>query len=124
MYVSWAYIKAPLLIPESTHIDIQDDIKLMITDTMQKYLPGVKDFNFDRFWTENLEKDKVRADFEFSFENSEEQQNPARYGVKGYAILNFDQEKEVWNMEGPYFSNDKIQFKDGLIIRPGDEDGE
>ena len=124
MYVSWSFIKAPLDIPETTHIDIQDDIKLHITDTMQKLLPDVKDFKFDRFWTQNLDKNKVKAVFEFSFENAAELVNPARYGIKGHAILNFDEEKEAWNVEGPYFANDQIQFKDGMIIRPGAADGE
>jgi hypothetical protein len=124
MYTSWAFIETPLDIPETTHIDIQDDIKLMITDTMQKFLPQVKDFKFDRFWTQSLDKNRVKAVFEFSFENAAEVYNPARYGIKGHAFLNFDEENEVWNVEGPFFQNDRIQFKDGMIIRPGSEDGD
>lgn len=124
MYISWAFIKAPLAISESTHIDIQDDIKLMIADTVQKSLPQVKDFIFNRFWTQSLDQNKVKAVFEFSFENAAESFDPARYGIKGYAILNFDEDNQVWNMEGPYFQNNEIQFKDGMIIRPGDLDGE
>ncbi len=121
---SWGFMKSPLEIPETTHIDIQDDIKMMIGETMQKYLPTVTGFRFDRFWTQNLSKDKVKAVFAFSFENSAETEEPARYGVEGYAILTYDNEKNIWNVDGPYFYNNEITFKEGMTIHPGSDDGE
>lgn len=124
MSVTWAYVKAPLTIPETTHIDIQDDIKNMISQTISKALPQVAGFRFDRFWTQSLAKNKLKAVFSFSFENAAETEARARYGIEGSAILNYDEVNSVWNVEGPYFSNNEVTFKDGILIRPGTEDGE
>ena len=119
LYWSWAIVQAPLAIPESTHVDIQDDIKMMIAETVQNNLPTVENFRFERFWTENLETNKVKAFFTFSFENSAEQEEAARYGIEGSAVLTYDEAKNVWNVEGPIFSNNAITFKNGLTIHPG-----
>ena len=59
-----------------------------------------------------------------SFENAAEVESPARYGISGHAILTYNDEKEAWDMEGPYFKRDQIQFLDGLRITPGEEDGQ
>jgi hypothetical protein len=124
MGLTWSYIESTAAVPESTHIDIQDDIKLMISDTLVKSLPQVRDVRFDRFWTQNLGPNKVKATFLFSFENGAETEDPARYGIEGHAVLNFDAQNGVWNVEGPHFVNNAITFKDGIIIRPGADDGE
>lgn len=123
MYWSWGFTHSPLVIPETTHIDIQDDIKMMITETIYTHLPTVSAFRFDRFWTQNLEANKIKAVFTFSFENSAETEGAARYGVEGSAVLTYDENTSVWNVDGPIFNNNAITFKDGIIIKP-DSDGE
>lgn len=123
LYWSWSVIRSPLNIPETTHIDIQEDIKLMISETIYTYLPTVQAFRFDRFWTQNIDAKTIKAVFSFSFENSAESVGAARYGIEGYALLNYDNAKDVWNVEGPVFNNNAISFKDGLVITPG-SDGE
>ena len=124
MFASWGFTKSTENVPETTHIDIQDDIKTMITETIQKALPQVKNLKFDRFWTQNLGPKKLKATFLFSFENGAETTDPARYGIEGHAILDYDAEKDIWNVQGPYFVNNEVIFKDGLLIKPGQDDGE
>lgn len=119
MYLSWSAANTPLRLAEGTHIDIQDDIKMMIVETMNEHLPGVQSFQFENFWTENLENGDVRAEFSFSFENANEPDG-ARYGVSGYAALTPGKTKQVWNITKLVFNQDAIQFKDGLVITPND----
>lgn len=124
MSVSWKVIQSSEAVPETTHIDIQDDFKVMIIETLQKSLPNVKDIKFDRFWTQNLATNKIKAGFQFSFDNNVENDSPARYGIEGHATLTYDPEKSVWNVDGPHFLNNEITFKDGMVITPGPDDGE
>ena len=120
MYCSWSFIQKPAVIAESTHANIQENIKDMVLETMKTHLPTVKDFRFERFWTERLDADKIAAFFTCSFENSaEEQGDTARYGVEGYATLTYDPVEEIWEVEGPVFNNNEIAFKDGITIKPG-----
>jgi hypothetical protein len=121
MGVSWAAMHSPSAVPETTHIDIQDDIKSMIRDTVAKAIPQVKDLKFDRFWTQSVTKDQVKAVFSFSFENAAEATDRARYGISGHALLTYDAATGRWNLKGPYFENNEITFKDGMIIRPGQD---
>ena len=124
MYWSWSFVKSPVDIPEITHMNIQEDIKMMIEGTMLKTLPTVVDLRFDKFWTQTVTKDAIRANFVFSFENSAEVNDPARYGIEGYALLNYNPKSRLWDVEGPYFFNNQITFKNGVVFPQGPEDGE
>ena len=122
MYWSWSAANSPLRLSEGVHIDIQDDIKMMIVETMNEHLPGVENFNFENFWTENLENGDVRAEFNFSFENANET-DAARYGVSGFALLSPGETQQMWNITKLVFNQDAIQFKDGLVIHPTQDNG-
>lgn len=124
MYWSWAFIKAPLEIPETTHINIQDDIRMMIEGTIFKQLPSATNFKFDRFWTKSISNNQIVATFSFSFENTAEKVDPARYGVEGDATLNYNAESRLWDVDNFRFINNEIIFKDGVIFRPSPGDGE
>lgn len=127
MYISWSFAQRPSTISETTHILIQDDIKDMIQETVVQQLPDVQGFRFERFWTESLSANQVQAFFTFSFENAAESEDRARYGIEGNAVLTYNSETEMWDVEGPIFSANNIVFKDGIMIGPSseaDEDGE
>ncbi len=115
MYWSWSAANTPLQLAEATHIDIQNDIKVMITQTIYENLPDVENFRFDQFWTENKENGNVRAEFKFSFDN-EEVDGEARYGITGYATLIAGDRANSWVIDKIVFNNDSIQFKDGMVI--------
>lgn len=120
MYVSWSFAQRTSAIEESTHILIQEDIKDMIQETVEQQLPTVAGFRFERFWTESLSKDQVQAFFTFSFENAAETDDRARYGIEGNAVLTYNTETQMWDVQGPIFSANNIVFKDGIMIRPSD----
>lgn len=121
MWWSWSVIKAPALVPEDTHIGIQDDLKRVITEYIQENLPSAKDIRFDRFWTETLKESQVKASFAYSFEDGENA-DEARVGVEGHAILNRSKddksEYDVWSLDELYVLNNRINFKEGVTIKP------
>lgn len=124
MYISWSFAQRTSTIEENTHILIQEDIRDMIQETVVQQLPTVEGFRFERFWTESLNKNQVQAFFTFSFENAAETDDRARYGIEGNAVLTYNPETEMWDVQGPIFSANNIVFKDGIMIGPSGEGDE
>ena len=122
MWWSWSSINAPSLLPEDTHIGIQEDLRRVITDYIAENVQGAKDLRFEKFWTETIKDDQIKATFSYSFEDaSPEGQSGARVGVYGHAILNRsaqgDSEYDVWNLDELFVQNNTVTFKEGLTVR-------
>lgn len=127
MWWSWSVIKSPALLPENTHIGIQEDLRRVITEYITENLAGIKDLRFERFWTQTLKENQIKATFAYSFDDPSTTDAPgARVGVDGYAILNRakdeNSEFDVWNLDELYVLNNRVTFKEGITIRAA-EDG-
>lgn len=125
MWWSWSLAMAPNLLSEDTHIGIQEDLRRVITEYIQENLEGARDLKFEKFWTETIDKDKVKATFSYSFESGGDDAGPStRIGIDGHAILNRakdeDGEFDVWSLDELYVLNNKVEFKDGVLIRAQD----
>ena len=79
---------------------------------------------FERFWTETVKKDKLKASFIYSFEDSNSDIGAARVQVNGYAILNKtpveDEKSESWSFDELYILDNKVEFKEGMQISTSD----
>jgi len=123
MWWSWSIIKTPSLLSEDTHIGIQEDLRRVITEYLEDNLPNVKNIRFDKFWTQTLKENKVKATFSYTFdEDNGAGGNSASVGVAGHAILNRQQEKnnefDVWSLDELYVDNNSISFREGVTIIP------
>ena len=122
MHWSWSLVHDPANVSENVHLGIQDDLKRVISDYIQENLPKSKNLRFERFWTENLKKNQVKASFIYSFEDNAESVGPARVEIEGYAILNrdenTDEEYDFWNFDELYILNNRIDFKEPLRVDP------
>ena len=120
VYWSWGFQNMTLAVSEETHIDLQEDIRNIITEYIQENLPASQDLKFERLWTENITDNQVKASFSYSFNDPGEDIGPARVLIDGYAILNKkitdDEEFEVWNFDELYILNNHIQFEEGESI--------
>ena len=131
MVWSWRLVNRESAISQLVHVSIQQDLKKIISDYIHENLPSAKELRFDRFWTETLTKDRVKASFLYSFEDTAENTGPARVQIDGYAILNRDaaesnDESESWSFDELYILNNQVEFKEPLTITPtgkGDKDG-
>jgi hypothetical protein len=124
---SWWIIHHEVAVPQQVHVGIQQDLKKIIADYIQQNLPNSKDLRFDRFWTQTLNKDRVKASFLYSFDDTTNDQSHARVQIDGYAILNrdkgeSDEQKDTWSFDELYIMNNQIEFKDPLVINPGKGD--
>jgi len=128
MHWSWSLVHDPANVSENVHIGIQDDLKRVISDYIQENLPQSKNLRFERFWTENIKKNQVKASFIYSFEDNAESVGPARVEIEGYAILNrdsnTDEEYDFWNFDELYILNNRIDFKEPLKVDPRGNESE
>lgn len=122
MYFTWHLIEAPAAVPEATHVLIQEDLKRIISEKIQEDLPSATAIRFDRFWTENMTGDRVKASFIVSFDVPEEgeSEESTRHGIQGQYILTFDPGANRWSGDGK-FEYTQITFKSGIIVHPSEQ---
>jgi hypothetical protein len=123
MWWSWGAIQSPTLLPEDTHIGIQEDLRRVISEYIQENMPTAQDLKFEKFWTETVKESQVKATFAYSFTDmsSETEEGTARVGVEGHAILNRSREEnseyDIWSLDELYVLNNKVTFQEGVTIR-------
>ncbi len=124
MRVSWGFINTPPTVETSVHVGIQNDLRVFIEDYIKKNLPTAREIQFDNFWTETLKSKQIKAHFSYSFVDDTEDDGAARVGINGYAILNKTDketaEEEFWSFDELYVLDNKIEFKNGVVISPND----
>lgn len=119
---SWALVHNPRPVAQSIHVGIQNDLKNIIADYVQKNLPESQNLRFEKFYTETLSKAKVRAVFAYSFEDKTEEGEPAQVHIEGEAILNkIDETPEAvtWSFDQLTIQDNKITFSDPVQITAG-----
>lgn len=116
---TWMMAHAKRPVAESVHIGIQNDLKRIITEYVQKNLPESKNLRFTKFWTEALKKDKVKAYFVYSFEDVTEEGEPAEVEIDGSAVLNkVDEtsESSTWSFDELQILDTKVNFSEPIQI--------
>ena len=120
MKVSWNVSQQIDEVSEETHLNLQEDLRTIITEYIQESLPNSKNLKFERLWTEKVDANQVKATFTYSFDDPGEDIAPARVMIDGYAVLNRklqqNDEYEVWNFNELYILNNHIQFEEGEAI--------
>ena len=124
---SWRVAYSMRPVSESMHLGIQQDLKVIITEYIQKRLPTAKNIKFDKFWTETVRKNKVKAFFVYSFEdNNTESGGSVRTQIEGFATLNKAQETEeeiTWNFDELQIKDNQVEFIDPIQIKAGVNEG-
>lgn len=116
---TWYLAHAGKPVAESVHVGIQNDLKRIITEYVQKNLPESKNLHFTKFWTETLSPSKVKAFFLYSFEDTTEEGEPAEVEIDGSAILNkIDEtpEASTWSFDELQILDTKVSFNEPIQI--------
>lgn len=119
---SWVIVHAKKPVSESVHIGIQNDLRNIITEYVQKNLPDSKNLRFEKMWTETLQKDRVKANFVYSFEDSSQGGEPALVQIHGSALLNKVEETPemaTWSFDQLQILDNKVQFSEPIQITAG-----
>lgn len=119
---SWVMVHAKKPVAESVHIGIQNDLRNIITEYVQKNLPESKNLRFEKMWTETLNKNRVKAHFVYSFEDVSETGEPALVEISGSAMLNKVEETPemaTWSFDQLQILDNKVQFSEPVQITAG-----
>ena len=119
---SWVMVHAKKPVSESVHIGIQNDLRNIITEYVQKNLPESKNLKFEKMWTETLQKDRVKANFVYTFEDSSQAGEPALVQIHGSALLNKVEETPemvTWSFDQLQILDNKVQFSEPIQITAG-----
>lgn len=115
---TWHFSHRALAVPESIHVDIQNELKQIIADYVHKQLPTSKNVVFTRFWTQTVNPTKVKASFAYSFDD-DGKNGPTTVDINGYAILNKSKEdanSEEWSFDELHISDSGVDFQQPLTI--------
>lgn len=116
---TWFLANVRKSVTESVHVGIQNDLKRIIVEYVQKNLPESKNLRFQKFWTETLRKDKVKAYFVYSFEDTTAEGDPAEVEIDGSAVLNkVDENKEssTWSFDELQILDSRVTFNEPIQI--------
>jgi hypothetical protein len=116
---SWMIVHNNPPIPESMHVGIQNDLKNIIAEYVQKSLPNSKNLRFEKFWTEAVKKDKVKASFVYSFEDPSQENGDTVIEISGTAMLDRGEETAdnvTWNLNQLNIQDSAVQFEEPIHI--------
>jgi hypothetical protein len=121
---SWKLAYSARPVSESVHIGIQEDLKRIIGEYIQKKLPNAEKIKFDKFWTETVKKNKVRAYFSYSFEDKTETSGNVKTEIEGFATLNklSENDQEItWSFDDIQIKDNHVEFLNPIKIKAGAE---
>ncbi len=114
MGLSWATIHKPTFTAEWVHWSLQKELKDIIARQIKIKYPRVTNIKFDKIWTENIQTNKVKALFKYSYEESSQ----SRVQIQGHAMLerqrpNGNSEKKTlpWTITEIHISNEHILYR-------------
>lgn len=116
---TWMLAHSKKPVAESVHVGIQNDLKRIISEYVQKNLPASKNLRFQKFWTETLNDKKVKAYFLYSFEDTTAEGEPAEVEIDGSAVLNKVDEKgneSIWSFDELQILDSKVAFSEPIQI--------
>ncbi len=119
---SWIAVYSKKPVAESVHVGIQNDLKNIITEYVQKNLPSATNLRFEKMWTETVKANRVRANFVYTFEETGENGEPAIVEINGAAILNKvgeTAEVATWNFDELRILDNKVNFTEPIQITAG-----
>jgi len=119
---SWVLVHATSAVPESMHMGIQNDLKNIIAEYVQKNLPNSKNLRFEKFWTEVVKKDKVKASFVYTFDDPSAENGETTMQIAGSAILDKGEETSdnvTWNLNSLKIQDSSVEFQEPIQITAG-----
>ena len=119
MHWTWTVFNRPPVIAETVHMDIQKSLSDYISEYIQSQRPSARNVVFRQIWTESIGKNKVKASFSYSFEDSDVETGDVDVALEGYAILNranTDKSGNSWSFDELYILNDSVEFKTPMLI--------
>lgn len=116
---TWNLVHTTSDISFETHSGIQEQLAILITDTIKAKKPTASEIVVQKIWTEVLSNDKVKAFFIYSFKDNSET-GIVSSEIRGNGILErkgvTTEGNDHWVLTDVHASSDAIQFEDATIV--------
>lgn len=103
---------------EEVHINLQEQLKAIIRDTLSQKQPQVQNFQFQKMWTQATnKKNQISAHFKYSFDDEEQ----INISVEGHAIMNrkaleASEQYDLWSVDHIEINNTKLEFQEPITL--------
>ena len=102
---------------EEIHVNLQEQLKEVIEDTLIKKNALHQNLEFQKMWTRSTNKrGQIRATFKYSFED----ENQVNTSVKGWALIN-KKEGNVWSVDDIEVDHTRLQFQKPITLFSGEK---
>jgi hypothetical protein len=116
---TWSVVHNTPDLSFETHSGIQEKLGLLIIETVKAKKPQASDIVIEKIWTEQADKNQVKAFFVYSFKDATEE-GRITSRIEGNGLLerqpSEDAEKDLWKLTRVQTSNDAIQFDEAMVI--------
>ena len=103
---------------EEVHINLQEQLKAIIRDTLSQKKPQAQNFQFQKMWTQATnKKNQISAHFQYSFDDEEQ----INISVEGHAIMNrknleASEQYDLWSVDHIEINNTKLEFQEPITL--------
>ena len=121
---TWSLVQSDQKVPEIINAEIQDYLKVIITEYIQKKVPNISNINFNNIWSETIDSSKLKVHFKYSFDEDNSEIGKSENLIDGFAILNKSQlnqgEATEWTLDEIQILNNHVTFEEGITLGPND----
>lgn len=126
---TWCWFNEDPAVPQSVHMDIQNDVKKYISDYVETHLPLASKVSFKTFYTELIDNQNMKAHFTYSFTESSLENEPTTMTLTGFALLNVERvdqmgpnyQEQRWKIHDIFIPTKELEYHEPLKVHPLDE---
>lgn len=115
LYWTWSVVHGLPDEQHQMHASIHSQFRDRIVNTIQEKFPEASNFRFDKLWTEQIHKDKIVAQFRYSFDLENVRKTMA--GQAEFRNVGGEDSQE-WKLS-VRFDQDSLKFQESLTVSPG-----
>lgn len=110
-------------VSEETMVQIQDNLQDQIYQVLQKRPEPIENVKFEKFWTEEINSQTVKAHFVVTYEEplSDDKGLITRKGSMVLTKLDETDQEQVWVAESVDIDGEQISFETGIRFSPTEE---
>lgn len=107
-------------IPESVHIQLQEDLQRELAKIITKGNPEVSSVRIEKFWTRTLDSKRIRAFFEIGYTDTgaEVEVEVLKKGKTDLILSREEESTQYWNAESLSIDGQLIKFEEGITLSP------
>lgn len=105
----------------STHVNIQNELREIITSSILKKYPEARQTNIYQLWTEVEKQNLIKATLAYRFEAPDENGAWTQFDIQASALLKKDETvtEDVWVLNQLLANHSSLSFSEGLRIIVG-----